>query len=204
MVKNMQNKNGFTLMEILLAMGIVMTVTLMLMAGIKNIKPDRNVVMFKKAYSIISRNISEMVNDDDLYPEKEEGNQYFGNIDSVVEKNVTYSGTDKFCEIFASKMNLSSDVDCTAKDFEDGVISQGQFKTADGMVWIVPISSFPSNSDYYSIYVDVNGDDVPNCLYSAANCAKPDRFQVEFRQDGKIRLNGTKEREYISSGSMTN
>lgn len=202
----MQNKNGFTLMEILLAMGIVMTVTLMLMAGIKNIKPDRNVVMFKKAYSIISRNISEMVNDDDLYPENEDSNteQYFGNTDNVSYKNKNYGGDTKFCEIFASKMNLSSDVDCTAKDFEDGVISQGQFKTADGMVWILPISDFASESDYYSIYVDVNGDNDPNCGYSADNCPMPDRFQVEFRQDGKMRLQGVKEIEYVSSGSMTN
>ncbi len=201
-MKNVK-RNGFTLAEMLVTIGIISFVSVVMLSVLKNAKPNQELLMFKKAYSLTGRSVAELVNDEDFYPEKAEGSQYFGNTDLITYKGKEYQGNTKFCELFAEKLNLKSDTNCSDKTFKDGQLPDGQFTTADGMVWILPITDFSSDSEYYSIYIDTNGKKGNNCFYDKDTCEKPDRFTILVRQDGKIRLDGEKEREYMETSDIT-
>lgn len=193
-------KKGFSLGEMIITLGIVGFLAMVLLPVLKSILPNQEMLMFKKAYYITERSIAELVNDEDLYPEsyEEDAKQYLGNVSSQVSKGVTYAGNTKFCELFAAKINRSSEVSCTAKTFTDGSLPVGTVATTDGTVWILPISSFESETEPENIYIDVNGNKGPNCFYNKTSCKKPDRFTVKVYQDGRVEVEGIMEREYLN------
>lgn len=197
---NRNYKYGFSLGEMIITMGIVAFLAVVFMPMLKGIMPNQEQIMFKKAYSITERIVYELVNDEDFYPEVEGVNakQYFGNTEEITSKGITYSGNTKFCELFASKLNKASDVSCTSKTFTDRAKPVGTLSTTDGVVWILPISNFSSQTTGANIYVDVNGNKSPNCFYNKSSCKKPDRFTMQVYQDGRIHLNGIMEKEYLN------
>ena len=193
-------KYGFSLGEMCITVGIVAFLAMILLPALKNIFPNQEMLMFKKAYYITERVVSELVNDEDLYPDSNDLTQepYLGNTESVTYKGEVYQGSTKFCELFASKINRASAIDCSEHNFTDGdKPSDYTFITADGVVWILPITEFPSDTDAYEIYMDVNGDKKPNCVYDNESCKKPDRFTVQVYQDGRISVDGIMEKEYL-------
>lgn len=201
MFKN--KKFGFTLAEMMIVVGIIGVVATLSMSILNKAKPDKEMVMFKKAYYLMGRSIVEMINDDDMYPENMDGNQYFGNVDEVEVKGKLYEGDTKFCELFASRVNTMGTPSCTEKTFTDGTASTGQFTTADGITWILPISNFDDNSTTYPIYIDVDGEKGQNCFYNETTCKNPDRFTVEFYQDGKMEVNGEIEKKYLATSNLS-
>ena len=146
---------------------------------------------------------------------------------------MTYEGDSKFCELIAARLNVMSDIKCEEKVFVDGEAPEGQFTTTDGMVWILPITSFdeedwlevtpePDQDDPDAVlepvmqdnrprvYIDVNGDKAPNCFYvkpddegQEASCKLPDRFTIYLKKDGRINVYGEKEIEYLESSKVT-
>lgn len=205
-------KKGFTLSEMVITLGLVGVISVILLPVLRDVIPNQEMVMFKKAYSISERIVAELVNDDILYPEKineneESGDvstQYFANTEEVISKGKSYSGDTKFCELFASKLNRSSDVECSAdKAFVDGEMPSGTVVTSDGVVWILPVTTFPNLNDAQEIKLDVNGNKKPNCVYSATTCKKPDRFAIKIYQDGKMEVDGVMEKEYLYRSDFT-
>lgn len=229
-------KNGFTLAEMLITLGIVAFLAMVLLPILKQLKPNEEMLKFRKAYYLTERIVSELVNDDAFYPETDDPDQkpYLGNTESVTYKGDTYSGDTKFCELFASKINKSSAVDCSSHSFSDRQSPTSYtFKTADGMVWILPITSFSSEEDSATIQVDVNGDKKDNCYAPIAVqvapgtgsstgipviqpglggifrpnlmniCKNPDRFRIKIYQDGRVEAGGTKEQEYLNERDVT-
>lgn len=204
MKKNL--KYGFSLGEMCITVGIVAFLAMVLLPVLKSILPNQEMMMFKKAYYITERAVSEMINDEELYPESNNpsASPYFGNTESVTVKGETYQGDTKFCEIFASRVNRASGIDCSEHDFTDGSNpSDFSFITTDGVVWILPITNFADNTTPYDIYMDVNGDKKPNCFYDKDSCEKPDRFNVKVYQDGRISVEGTMEKEYLYRSNIT-
>lgn len=69
----MNKKIGFTLSEIMVALGIVAVLAAILVPSVMSQRPDDNKIMMRKAYSILSETVFEMLNDDSnkLYPYKE-------------------------------------------------------------------------------------------------------------------------------------
>lgn len=157
--------------------------------------------MFKKAYYLTERSVSELVNDEDYYPEIDDdvdAKQYFGNTVKVVSQGRQYEGTTKFCELFAMRLNKASDVDCKAKTFTNGANPVGTLTAADGIVWILPVSNFANETTAEKIYLDVNGNKKPNCFYDKDKCKTPDRFTIKVYQDGRVEADGTMEIEYLN------
>lgn len=194
------NKKGFTLGEVAISLVIVGVLAAMFLPVIKNAMPNQEQLMFKKAYYLTERVVAEMVNDDDMYPELDEVDaaQYFGNTSKIRSKGVEYEGNTKFCELFASKINKSSEVSCTNKTFTNGTEPSGTVTGADGIEWILPVSDFASETEPEKIYMDVNGRKKPNCFYNKTSCKEPDRFTIKVYQDGRIEADGTMEIEYLN------
>ena len=210
--------NAFTLAEVMITLVVLGIMAAILMPVVKNLYPDKQMVMFRKAYYVAERMVYELVNDEDFYPSKE-GKYGLDNVTAVSYMGKSFGDSDsetsdaaksKFCGLFAEKVNVSDydAIDCEtahAPTLDGGAASTPAFTTTDGVAWYMPISDFdPGDAPTTfsrSIWVDVNGDLAPNCQYNADSCPKPDVFEIKVRTDGKIFVTGTKEKEYLKHNS---
>ncbi|MBO6087691.1 type II secretion system protein [bacterium] len=203
----LKNKNGFTLAEVMVTLVVLGVLASIVLPTISKARPNKNKAMFKKAYYVAERIVYELVNDDDLYPSSS-NTSGLDNTREVIYLNQQYgSDTDdednkkkKFCELFARKVNTTTDTpSCTADNAAfTGVPS---FVTTDGVAWYMPYSKFDSTQ---TIYVDVNGEEQPNCsngYESYVDCPNPDRFSIKVKADGKLFVEGPKEQEYLSTNN---
>ena len=139
-------KKGFTLGEMVVTIGVVGFLAMVLLPVIKDVMPNQEQVMFKKAYYTTERAVAELVNDEELYPEAEDGQtDYLGNTVEIEYKGEKYGGESKFCELFASKLNRTSDIVCKTEGdkvapttFTNGADPVGNVTTTDTMVWLLP------------------------------------------------------------------
>ncbi len=201
----LKSLKAFTLAEVMVTLAVLGILASLMLPIIGQVRPNKNKALFKKAYFVAERMVYEMVNDEDLYPA---ANTFVG-FDNVSE--VIYLGQDygsktnaakkrsKFCEIFARKVNTTSDAPHC--DGNHTTFSQSPaFETTDGVQWYMPNSNFSSSPQI--IRVDVNGAKAPNCRQTSSNIAKcpnPDRFEIKVESDGKMYVDGLKEREYLQS-----
>lgn len=134
----MRMKKAFTMSEILVAIGVVGILYLVLTPVVKNIKPTNEKTMVKKAYNTISRTVSEMINDDSIYPD-----YVAGFTDTTTAKPP--NSYNKFCYYFIKNINtVSNDYStCTAK-------------TSDGITWRIRVESpKPDFIDNYQATITV-------------------------------------------------
>ena len=61
-------KNGFTIAEMLICLAIISMVVAMVIPAAMSKKPNRNKAMFRKAYYNLERAVSELVNDESIFP----------------------------------------------------------------------------------------------------------------------------------------
>lgn len=231
----LKNKKAFTLAELMVCLLLISVLATILLPAIIQNKPNKNKVLFRKAYYIIERVVSELINDEDIYPNDEEnGLMGFANYAEVTYAGETVSGASKFCELFYQKLNTTT---TTPRCNSNGEIwsavpsdsdAEGSFMTNDGIIWYMPSTNVFASTNYagvpegsvdgdgnpipaspggaveQNIFLDVNGVMPPNCVYNAGDpslCPSPDRFSVLVRFDGKIRVEGEKEQEYLMSNS---
>ena len=212
--------NAFTLAEVMITLVVLGILAAILMPVVKNLYPDKQMVMFRKAYYVAERMVYELVNDENFYPSKE-GKYGLDNVIAVSYMGKSFGDSSsetseaaksKFCGLFAEKVNVSDydAVDCATAHtptLNGGSASTPAFTTTDGVAWYMPISDFITDTPTTfsrSIYVDVNGDLAPNCQYdklSPSTCPKPDVFEIKLRPDGKIFVDGDKEKEYLKHNS---
>lgn len=192
----MRNDKAFTLAEVMITMAILGILASVLLPAVSKVRPNENKALFKKAYYVAERVVGELINDDNLYPVMEGTTVGLDNLDEVQYISKKYSDTDKFCKLFAAKVNTINDtVNCVAGSATPTDSNVPSFITSDGIMWYMPITDFKADK---SITVDVNGEKRPNCSFSTT-CVKPDRFQIWIQPDGKMYVNGEKEKEYLSS-----
>ena len=204
-------KHGFTMAEMLVTMGIIGVVATIMIPVIGNARPNVEMVMLKKAYYNTSRVVSELINDDELYPENDEDEAHDGFSNITLEdqlghearfRGVEYSGESKFCGLFAAKLNApgaaSPDTICSSQ--ED--LPNGNFITADGAAWSMPVGSMANGG---IIGVDVNGPNKGNnCSDGSVGTAcgegvAPDQFGISVGKYGEVALQSDLAREYIRS-----
>ncbi len=106
-------RKAFTLMEILLTIGIVGIIGTLLARVISGIMPDINKAKFLRAYTASRTIVRDMINDSSLYPDEDTTSVSYGfsNTDAPTKgiyASSTFSGSNKFPLIFADKLGISA------------------------------------------------------------------------------------------------
>lgn len=202
------DKKGFTLTEMLIAIGIIgviaaITIPILL----KNI-PSQKESTKKKADYLVEQIVNQLYDDDIMYPKTKEFTVGFQNtekatiLDPASHKLVDYEGDTKFCKLFASRMVLASGskIVCENERSEDtSHLARGKksFTAKDGIEWYLPVTSFAQGAA--EIMVDVNGPDGKNCvegekykdalgLEHTCTAKDADRFIYYVKTNGTISL----------------
>lgn len=105
-------KFGFTLAEIVIVIACVGVLAAIMLGSLDGLQPDKEKVMFKKAYQITERAVGELVNDESIYPYDPEAFGFYNKEKALVEgTDIEYEGDLKFCCFFARKLNVYEDPD---------------------------------------------------------------------------------------------
>lgn len=222
-------KNAFTLAELLITLTVCASLAALLLPAIAYIRPDKNKVLFKKAYYVAERMVYELVNDEDFYPTEGE-TVGLANTVRASYLGYTYGGDteakqkSKFCELFGRKVNIIGTTIpgkstpppyCEAARSKPNafaiagtsgaVYNAPSFVTTDGIAWYMPYSKFDKDmsagNSAEAIYVDINNEAAPNCMYKKGTCDKPDIYRIYVEPDGKMYVNGEKEKAYLRSNN---
>lgn len=177
-----KKKPGISLAEMLLALAILGILAAILMPVLKSAQPDKLEALHKKGNYIVEHVVADIAFDEDLYPPTQTKTG-LGSIGAVTVDGVTYAGEEKFCELFASRVNKApgSTTNCSA--------GKKTFTSIEGIDWYLPISSFDGSKPYEEIKFDVNGAQGPNCRYDEASCPHPDTFIYYIKPTGKLYTN---------------
>ena len=62
------NSKAFTLVETLIMVGVIGIIAIIAIVSLRNMRPDKDYMMIRKAYSEIAKAVATLANDDDLYP----------------------------------------------------------------------------------------------------------------------------------------
>jgi len=220
----MLKKYGYTLAEVLIVLALLGIIASILLPAVAGVRPNRDKSMFRKAYHVAERIVYELVNDDDLYSTAEGTKLGLDNTNSVSYNGETFGSNDittdaakqKFCLLFSKKVNIvENTARCTGKTPKGIVaatkgqydVTETSFITTDGVAWYLPVTNFESTDGKpvtVSMYVDVNGEKEPNCTYNDSDtksCRKPDIYKIFLQSDGKMYVNGTKEKEYLQGNT---
>lgn len=153
-----KRKKGFTLAEILIAMGVLGIIATVLLPVVIQSSPNQSKVMFRKAYSSLQNAVNAMINDDNNYPSTQ--TITLSNISYPLGFNYTTvtsnASTNKFCYFLTDSMNTIGTVSCP-------LISEtntASFTTADGIycrvympITDVETTTLYGNSTTYGNYV---------------------------------------------------
>lgn len=178
--KNLKILNGISLVEVLIALTIVGVLAVILIPTLREAMPNQNEVLHKKGTHMVESIVNDLATDPILYPDND--NKFLSNLIKVNYKGKSYEGDTKFCELFASRLNLKpgSTINCEN--------NKKTLTSVDGIDWYLPVTNFTDNN---KITIDVNGDKAPNCLSTMINCSNPDQFVYFILPNGKVYSNKT-------------
>ena len=173
-------KRGFTLTEVLVTLGVIGVIAAIMAPMVSNLIPDKNKGMVIKYYKIITDTNTDLLGNISLYYSD---NSSWTGLDCTQQPMIApyngdanYAGATKYAYMLASKLQLSVE----PEKAETG--SNVTFTTIDGVEWIVE----PYNTTGYSIMIDLNGEDTPNCYFVEDACEKPDRYYFTVAVNGAV------------------
>jgi len=209
----MKKLKGFTLTELMVAMGVIGILVAVVTPAIMKTRPNKNKMMIKKSFYTAEQIVSTLINDERLYPDMKEicdrgvvegedpTKVYcafgFDYDNSVRYEGETYAGNTKFADLFASRLNVKTEDD-----------TNHIYYTTDGIKWDLSgtVGAWTKGQDtpgkfgdqtnaagVGKITVDVNGDEAPNCRESNENCSADDfdQYVIEILATGKMRIDST-------------
>lgn len=209
----MKKLKGFTLTELMVAMGVIGILVAVVTPAIMKTRPNKNKMMIKKSFYTAEQIVSTLINDEGLYPDMKEicdrgvvegedpTKVYcafgFDYDNSVRYEGETYAGNTKFADLFASRLNVKTEDE-----------TNHIYYTTDGIKWDLSqtVGAWTKGQDtpgkfgdqtnaagVGKITVDVNGDEAPNCRESNENCSADDfdQYVIEILATGKMRIDST-------------
>lgn len=209
----MKKLKGFTLTELMVAMGVIGILVAVVTPAIMKTRPNKNKMMIKKSFYTAEQIVSTLINDERLYPDMKEicdrgvvegedpTKVYcafgFDYDNSVRYEGETYAGNTKFADLFASRLNVKTEDE-----------TNHIYYTTDGIKWDLSgtVGAWTKDQDtpgkfgdqtnaagVGKITVDVNGDEAPNCRESNENCSADDfdQYVIEILATGKMRIDST-------------
>lgn len=151
-------KFGFTLMEVIVALGIIGVVAAITAPVLENLVPDKDKIAVLKAYKIITDINSEIMEDPSVWQTTSQE----GNFGYIVSRNNQYV---KYSDIIKPYLNIEPG---SAIENSRGC----EFNTTDGNNWsIVELDQHKA-----AIYIDFNDEKKGRCMYNRNNCEKPGIF----------------------------
>lgn len=209
----MKKLKGFTLTELMVAMGVIGILVAVVTPAIMKTRPNKKKMMIKKSFYTAEQIVSTLINDERLYPDMKEicdrgvvegedpTKVYcafgFDYDNSVRYEGETYAGNTKFADLFASRLNVKTEDE-----------TNHIYYTTDGIKWDLSqtVGAWTKGQDtpgkfgnqtnaagVGKITVDVNGDEAPNCRESNENCSADDfdQYVIEILATGKMRIDST-------------
>lgn len=206
----MKKLKGFTLTELMVAMGVIGILVAVVTPAIMKTRPNKNKMMIKKSFYTAEQIVSTLINDERIYPDMKEicdrgvvegedpTKVYcafgFDYDNSVRYEGETYAGNTKFADLFASRLNVKTEDE-----------TNHIYYTTDGIKWDLSdtVGAWTKGQDtpgkfdnqtnaagIGEILVDVNGEEAPNCRESNENCSADDfdQYVIEILATGKMRI----------------
>ena len=211
-------KNGFTLAEALIALGIVGVVAALILPMANKFKPDQNKITYLKTYDSLVETVKAAASNKKIYPvmNSNEIREEYKNVVysdyplyNTIGVNNVFSGVNlaqgekKFCEVLAYSFGADKNsINCSVNNLTGTNYS---FKTKAGADFIVKTTvKAPSanKGDFKSeVLLDIDGlKNGKNVLYSEDNTS-PDQFKFVIYADGRVAPNDEKGRSYLTTRS---
>ena len=199
----MKKQFGFTLSEILLAIGILGVIVAMVTPAIVKVSPSATKMMVRQTYYTTTTTVSELINNPFFYKRINDstGTIYegFDDTTSITYRGKTYSDKSKFVDLFTNYLNVKGSIVTTTttcrKYFAD-VNTCRVVNTTNGQKWIFAV---PSDTGQVTtrILIDTNGDKGPNCRVGCTEdiCTDPDvvydQFRIVVYNNGTVLIDNT-------------
>ena len=171
-------KYAFTLAEALIVLGIVAILATLSTLAVTNVKPDEDVIMFRKAYRTISSAIEQIKKNKDLFYENCETNQVsqLANI-CKIQANDSVNDAYNFINTFSKLIGaVNSNIQTKATEIDEGVFGHeyhnNAFSTADGIYWEISNTYAGPNYELY-VYPDGVNSKSKSCSYDSSSCPRP-------------------------------
>lgn len=205
-------KNGYTLAEVLVTLGVIGLIAAITGPLITKFTPDAEKIAYLKTYDMLSKTINEIARNQTFYPpifEDEKGLANFANapllnlsevkIGDITIGDITNGNYNKIAKLFGYYTGLKKleEVNNIKDDYQSEKYKEEEtpdFITKDGagIYMTTKISTFKeedgTKEDYQTeVYVDINGTDKgKNCLYDSTTCVKPDIFKFILTAAGEV------------------
>lgn len=193
-------KRGFTLSELLIALGIVAVTAAMVGPIFSSVIPDKNKIKVISYYNKINEINQKLLSNQNyyytIYGINDDGDRYVkkpANLSNTYEPidkpqfiTDSLSGNNKYPKLFFYTLNSSL---CGLKEWVE---------LEDGSLWKIEMSN-----TYYSITIDVNGKNGKSCYYEN-DCKKPDTFRFIIDSDGGVTAWDALTDSYLTNMSSNN
>ncbi len=188
-------KRAFTLAEALIALCIIGVIVALLLRTLNRVTPNKEKVMFVKAYHALEQVVADTINDPNKYDQEYEATENAdfrhdplspdGSSAYVVDvqgTEISVTAANALCAFAAEKLNIIGDVNCG-----NSSRNNPNFVTSNGVIWYGLEGAISENAPK-EITVDVNGDEDDG------------EYNIEVYYDGKVSIpTGGKEEEFLSS-----
>lgn len=178
---------AFTLAESLIVLGIISVLATLSTLALTNVKPDKDVIMFRKGYKTLFSAMEQIKKDTSLYHEVcgDDELSLILNHCSLTVINPSYGRPD-FYRAFAKLIGaVDSNLVTNSTEIEPGIFGNeyysDSFSTADGIYWEI---SDDYGLFYYKLYMYPDGKKSVNkaCIYDASDCKRPNKFYFVIDQ----------------------
>ena len=208
-------KLGFTLSELLVAIGVVAVGAALVAPTVSNIVPDKNKIKVINCYNKISEINQKLLNAPDLFATEyvyKDGKRIlksFGLADENVPlrykdnllfnltfQNGKYSSSSKYRNIFSEML--------TGEKYPDS----GGIKLEDGSVLEIKTREYNPTTPVtvmIPMVLDIDGKDKgKNCSYDGNKCKKPDIFKFKVDESGNVTAGDAMTDAYLTTIGKSN
>ncbi len=200
-------EKGYTLAEVLIALGIVGVLAAVMLPMVNKYKPDTTKVLYLNTYDALAETISAAANNGGYYVRDNGTFSFekhpFANLDDYTD-NTNNShriagGQNKLCRVMAENFNIidelstisSGNTVCRNNAVYNPDNFSADFTNKNGVAFMITTSTNApqkNNNNYQTdIVIDINGiNKGDNCIYNANSCKKPDRFTFRVSADAEL------------------
>ena len=197
------NKRGFTLSELIIAMGIIGVVAAVTAPSIQKIFPDKDKGIVLKNFGIIKKINQDIFNNPSLYWQDTTCSQKIlqcvnrplDKETNTIHDSANYEGVNKYPYLVADSLTLVDSISHSGNTYS--------FTTSDGVIWTIDANINPSASsglippEYYIITIDPGTSNRDNCTYHKTQCKNPRKYSFKIDNKGVLSANDNLTKIYL-------